>query len=48
MGSIERVSGQSRKLTSVRRELDRPWLQFVIAHTQPDSIRQEVLESLRK
>jgi len=48
MSSIERVSDQSRKLTSVRRKLDRPWSQSVIAHTQPDGIRQEILESLRK
>ena len=45
MGSIERVGDQSRKLASVRRELDRPWSQFVIAHTQPDGIRHEILQS---
>lgn len=45
MGSIEHVGDQSRKLASVRRELDRPWAQFVIAHNQPDGIRREILES---
>ena len=45
MGSPERMSDQSRQVASVRREFDRPWSQFVIAHTQPDGIRQEILES---
>jgi len=47
MGNTSFIGDESRKLASIRRELDRPWSEFILARTDPTGIRHEILDSWR-